>query len=102
MEITENPAVTYPDAHLYCDRNGVLGMGTHVPDLMLPIAQAPWLRLWVAAAGLALRSASGEGVVPGVAGTREDADAAMDAIWVFRERLLAALHRPISSRRNAP
>jgi len=55
MGITENPAITYPDAHLYCDRDGMLGMGTHVPDLMPQIAQAPWLGLSLAATGLALR-----------------------------------------------
>jgi len=33
----------------------MLGMGTHVPDLMPQIAQAPWLGLSLAATGLALR-----------------------------------------------
>lgn len=103
MEITEDPSITYPDAHLYCDRSGMLRMGTYVPSLMLPIAQAPWLRLSLAATGLALRSPDGsEWIVPGVAAAGRDADAAMDAIWAFRELLLDALDRPISTRSNAP
>ena len=102
MEISENPSITYPDAHLYCDRNGLLMMGTDVPDHMLPIACASWLRLSLAATGLALRSPNGaEWVVPGVLEAREDVDAAMDVIWAFRERLLATLQRPISTCRNA-
>ena len=32
----------------------------------------------------------------------EDAEAAMDAIWAFRERLLDVLQRPVDTRRNAP
>lgn len=101
--LTENPSVTYRDAHLYCDRDGVLGVGSHVPDGMLPIIRAPWLRLSLAATGLALQSSDGaKWIVPGVPEAGEDADAAMDAIWAFRERLLAALLRPIHTRRNAP
>ena len=103
MKINENTAITYPDAQLYCDRNGVLGMVTDVPRRMLPIACAPWLRLSTAATGLALRTPDGaEWIVPGVAEAGEDAEAAMDAIWAFRERLLTALLRPIDTRRNAP
>lgn len=80
-EMTENLNVTYPDACLYCDRDGVLRTGTSVPDGMLPIARAPWLRLSITATGLALRSADGaEWVVPGVAEAGEDSDAAPDAV----------------------
>lgn len=100
---TENPSFTYRDAHLSCDRDGVLSMGTHLPDNMLPIIRAPWLRLSLAATGLALASSDGaKWIVPDVAEAGEDADAAMDAIWAFRERLIAALSRPIRTRRNAP
>lgn len=103
MKVAENPNVTYADAHLYCDRDGVLGIGTHVPDLVLDIACAPWLRLSAAAVGLALRSRDGvRWIVPGVPDARDDAYAAMDAISDFRERLLDALSRPISTRRNEP
>lgn len=98
-----NPNVTYRDAHLYCDRDGVLSMGSDVPDGMLPIIRAPWFRLSLAATGLALQSSDGaKWFVPDVPEAGKDADAAMDAIWAFRERLIAALLRPVHTRRNAP
>ena len=83
MEIAENPSVTYGDAHLWCDRNGVLRMATDVSDLMLPIAHPTWLRLSPAATGLAPQSPDEAGwVLPGAPEAREDADAAMVAIRV--------------------
>ena len=59
MRVAENFDGTYADAHFYCGRDGVLGIGSHVPALMLPIACAPWLRLSATATGLALRSPDG-------------------------------------------
>lgn len=101
--LAEKPNVTYRDLYLYCDRNGVLDAASFVPGGMLPIVKASWLRLKVATEGLALRSPDGRTwIVPGAAEAGEDSDAMLDAVWAFRERLIAALHRPISSRRNAP
>lgn len=101
--LTENPSITYRDAYLYCDRDGVLEMATHVPGGMLPIVGAPWLRLLIAAQGLALRTPDGRAwIVPGVPEAGEDSAAMLDAVWAFRGRLIAALGRPLATRRNAP
>ena len=103
MMLTENPNVTYQEIYLYCDRNGVLDTASFVPPDMLPVVKASWLRLKVATEGLALRSTDGSAwIVPGVPEAGEDSDAALDAVWAFRERLIAALQRPISTRSNAP
>lgn len=100
--LTENPNVSYPEMCLYCDRDGVLGAGTYVPEGMLPIARAPWLRLHLAATGLALRSDDGSAwVVPGLPEAGEDSDAALDAVMAFKARLDAALDRPPATRRNS-
>lgn len=100
--LSEHPDFTYRDACLWCDRNGVLGIGTEVPETMLPIARASWLRLWVAATGLALRSDDGSAlVVPGMREAGEDSSAALDAAQAFKLKLDAALKRPLATRRNS-
>ena len=58
---TENPSVTHRDAHLCCDRDGVLVVASDVPEGMLPIAEATWLRLMTAAGRPALRAPDGRG-----------------------------------------
>lgn len=101
--LTENPSITYRDVFLCCDRDGVLEMATHVPAGMLPIIEAPWLRLKIAAEGLALRAPDGRAwIVPGVPEAGGDSTAALDAVWAFRGRLIEALERPLTTRRNAP
>ena len=99
--LTENPSIEYPDAWLWCDRNGVLGISTHVPSGMLPISRAPWLRLTIAATGLALRSPDGAvWIVPDLPEAGESSDAALDAVMAFKQRVDTALERPPSTRRN--
>lgn len=100
---TENPSVTYRDAHFCCDRDGVLVVASDVPEGMSPIAEAPWLRLMTAAGRPALRAPDGRGwIVPGVPGAGGDSTEALAAVWAFRVRLIAAFERPLTSPRDAP
>lgn len=89
----ENPSITYPHAWLWCDRDGRLGMGTHVPKGHLAILEAPWLRLRHAARAEAVPGEGGALVVPGMRQAGTNHGAALAAAREFRKQVIGYLDR---------